>query len=200
MSLTFPVGGGGDFRNVPAGSHAAVCDLVAVLGLQPGSAQFPKPKVKIYVRWQVPSERTEDDKPMVIGANLTASMNEKAQLRKLLEGWRGKGFTDEEAAGFDVASVLGKACMISVVEADSGGKIYANVKSVGKLPKGMPVPESESDVILFRNDNSKSDEAAFAKLPKWIQDKIIAQIEPEPVTVSAKAADTSGFDDETIPF
>ncbi len=200
-ALTFPVNGtGGEFRNVSAGSHAAVCDMVVVLGLQPGSAQYPKPRTKLYIRWQVPSERTDDDKPMVIGASLTASMNEKAQLRKILEGWRGKDFTDEEASQFDVSSCLGKACMISVVEGESGGKTYANVANVSKLPKGMEVPVVEGDMVLFRNDGSKSDQNVWDKLPKWVQAKIDAQLVPEPSQKpNAPKTEVSDFEDE-IPF
>src|SRR5690606_8381199 len=97
MALTLPVGGngGGDFKRAPAGSHVAVCNLVADCGLQPGFEG--KPQRKIYVRFEIPSERVEYEKdgkqvegPLTIGSFYTASMNEKATLRKHLEGWRGR--------------------------------------------------------------------------------------------------------------
>ena len=62
-------------------------------------------------------------------------MNEKANLRKHLEGWRGKNFTDAEAEDFDLASVLGKPCMLIVSESENGGKTYSNIASVGPMPK-----------------------------------------------------------------
>ena len=88
MALTFPVGGGGgDFKRAPSGSHIAVCNMVADCGMQPGSAQFPAPKRKVYLRFEIPDERVEYEKdgrkmegPLTIGKFYTASMNEKAAL------------------------------------------------------------------------------------------------------------------------
>ena len=64
MAMTLPVGsnGGGDFKRAPAGSHIAVCNLVADCGMQPGSAQYPNPKRKIYIRFEIPAERVEFEK------------------------------------------------------------------------------------------------------------------------------------------
>lgn len=200
--MTFPAGGGGDFKRLETGSHAAVCDMVVSMGIQPGSAAFPKPKPKVYIRWQVPGERTDDDRPMVIGATLTASMNEKAQLRKLLEGWRGEKFTDEAAEAFDVSKLIGKACMISVIESESGGKTYTNVQSVSKLPKGLPPPQLEGEPLVYWNTRSTEDGFVFRKLPQWLQQKIEGQIESQPSAVQAEHP-TTGSDDfpgDDIPF
>ena len=76
MALNLPVsGGGGDFKRAPAGSHIAVCNLVVDCGLQPGSQMYPKPQRKIYVRFEIPSERVEYERdgvkregPLTIGA------------------------------------------------------------------------------------------------------------------------------------
>jgi len=203
MEMVFPVGGnGGDFKTLESGSYAAVCDMVANLGIQPGSQLYPAPKRKVYIRFQVPSERTDDDRPMVIGATLTASMNGKAVLRKLLEGWRGKALTDDEAAKFDVSTLLGKPALISVVSKDTDGKTRANIQSVSRLPKGMPTPALEGEAVIFFNSDSKADDAAFEKLPNWLKEKIRGQIAPDPVTVPAskKGVGASFDDDAEIPF
>lgn len=198
-AMTFSAGGGGDFKRLEPGTHPAVCDMVVLMGYQPGSAQYPKPKLKVYIRWQVPGERTDDDRPMVVGATLTASMNEKAQLRVLLEGWRGKKFSDEEAEAFDVAKLIGQPCMVSVVEKESGGKTYSNVASVSKLPKGLPAPALEGDALVYWNRNDAADQQVFRKLPEWLQKKIDAQIEPQ----RAPARDEHAFVDDdlaSVPF
>ena len=44
-------GGGEDFKRCPAGSHLAVCNMVADVGLQPGSRMYPNPRHKINVRF-----------------------------------------------------------------------------------------------------------------------------------------------------
>lgn len=201
MSLTFPVGGGGDFKRVPAGSHIAVCNLVVDVGLQPGSGQFPKPKRRVYIRFEVPGERTEYDKdgqkvegPLTIGSFFTASMHEKSLLRKALEGWRSKAFTDEEAAVFDVASILGKPCMLSVVEDTYNGKTYSNIASIGGLPKGVTAPKAENPLLFYSDD--KPDQ--YDALPAWLRKKIDEQIEAE--VAQPKASAKNDFHDDDVPF
>src|SRR4249919_1035966 len=183
MAMTLPVGsnGGGDFKRAPAGSHIAVCNLVADCGMQPGSQAFPSPKRKVYIRFEIPAERVEYEKdgkpvegPLTIGSFYTASMNEKATLRKHLEGWRGKKFSDDEAATFDVSVLLGKACMLSVVESESGGKTYSNISGIGSLPKGMHAPQAENPLLYFDDDSNPAD---LEKLPKWLREKIESQLQ-----------------------
>ena len=201
-AMTFPASGGGDFKRLEPGTYAAVCDMVVLMGYQPGSAAFPKPRLKVYIRWQVPEERTDDDRPMVVGATLTASMNEKAQLRQLLEGWRSKKFSDEDAEAFDVAKLIGQPCMVSVVEKDVGGKTYSNVASVSKLPKGLPAPALEGEALVYWNTRSTEDGFVFRKLPQWLQKKIEEQIEPTSQPANAPHPVTAGGDDpdDDIPF
>jgi hypothetical protein len=184
MAMTFPVGGGGggDFKRVPSGSHLAVCNLVADLGMQPGSALHPEPKRQVVIRWEVPSERVEYEKdgekvegPLTISRTFTASMNEKASLRLILEGWRGRKFTNEEAAKFDVSSILGKPCLLSISETEKGDKTYSNVASVSPLIKGMTAPQAENAPIYYAEDNLR----AFDALPKWIKEKVEGQIKPK---------------------
>lgn len=201
MALTLPVGGGGggDFKRAPSGSHIAVCNLVADCGIQPGSQAFPNPKRKLYLRFEIPGERVEYEKngkqvegPLTIGSFYTASMNEKATLRKHLEGWRGKGFTDAEAAAFDISKLLGQACMLSVIETESGGKTYSNIQNIGKLPKGIPAPTAENPLLYYAGD----DEQDFSSLPPWLQEKINGQIRP--ATPAASESHASADKEEVI--
>lgn len=207
MTMTFPTGGAStEFKRVPAGSHIAVCNLIADCGMQPGSALYPNPKRKLYVRFEIPTERVEYEKdgqtvegPMTLGSFYTASMNEKATLRKHLESWRGRSFTDEEAAQFDVSAILGKACMLSVVHSESGGKTYANIASIGAMPKGVAIPKAENP-LLYYDENSPA--AALDKLPKWLQDKINGQIVDVVTTQEPQSMprDAGDFEDDDIPF
>lgn len=193
--MTLPVGssGNGDFKRAPAGSHIAVCNLVADCGIQPGSGAFPSPKRKIYIRFEIPEERVEYEKdgkvvegPLTIGSFYTASMNEKATLRKHLEGWRGKKFSDDEAAAFDVSTILGKACMLSVVESESGGKTYSNISGIGSLPKSVTVPKAENGLLYYDDDSAP---AQFDALPKWLREKIEGQIRPGKPAANESHAD-----------
>ena len=215
--LRYPVNASsGDFDPVPAGSHIAVCDIVADLGMQPGSGIYPKDRPKVYLGFQLPNERvefTKDDRkmsgPRKIGQIYTASMNEKANLRQHLEAWRGREFTDEEAAGFDISAVLGKPCMLMVMHSKKEKRTYANISGLGPLPKGINPRTiiSEGEPILYTPDNTST----YVRLPEWLQQKIDDQIVQEPATAAAarpspdseppvEAYDSIGITDEDIPF
>lgn len=187
MALNFPVGGGGgDFKRVSAGTHLGVCNLVADIGLQPGSALHPDPKRQVVIRWEIPSERVEFERdgqkhegPMTISRTFTASMNEKAALRQLLENWRGRKFTNEEAAKFDVSSILGKPCLLNISETTKGDKTYSNVAGVSPLIKGMAGAEAENPLLYYADDNRRT----YDQLPPWVREKIDNQMEPAQASV-----------------
>lgn len=172
--------GGGDFKLVPAGMHPAVCDMMVDLGLQEQHSQLYGDSVKhqVYLRWQIPGERLEYEKdgvkvegPMTIGAYFTLSLHEKAQLRKVLQGWRGKEFTAEEAKKFDISAVLGKPCTLVVLHKTGGdGKTRAKVDSVGPVMKGMEAAQIEGEAILY--DGGEEQSPVWDKLRPWMQEAI----------------------------
>lgn len=205
--------GGSDFAPVPEGPHAAICDMFVDLGLQETTGKYAgKIQHKVYFRWQIPGERLSYEKdgqqfegPMTIGAKYTLSLHEKAALRKLLQSWRGKAFTSDELKKFDVTTVVGKPCLLSVSHAPKdGGGVYANIDSAMRLPPGMPVPTLEGDPLIYDADNLGS----FEKLRPWLQELIKAQKLP---AEADKANDPDGWrsdvpdsdryeDDSEIPF
>ena len=194
--------GGGDFKKVPQGTHLAVCNLVADMGLQESSYKGErKVQPKTYIRFETPNERVEYERdgkkhegPMQIGATYTSSLGEKANLRHILESWRGRAFTQEELARFDIFAILGKPCLITVTHKESGGKVYANITAVTALPKGTATPTAENAPLKF----SESEPADFDKLPEWLQKKIQAQLRPA-ISGEAPRASTDDINDD-IPF
>lgn len=170
-------GGGKDFDPVPEGSHLAVCDMFVDLGIQ--RSDFGDKK-KIYLRWQIPALRVEYEKdgekinqPMAIGSTYTLSLAEKSALRPMLESWRGRAFTAEELKKFDVTTIVGAPCIITVAhKPKDGGGIYANIGAVAKLPAGVSAPVPEGEPLIYDADNL----GTFEKLRPWLQDKIKAQI------------------------
>lgn len=197
-------GGGKDFDPVPEGSHLAVCDMFVDLGLQ--DSNFGA-KHKIYLRWQIPSLRMEWEKdgekhegPMAIGGQYTLSLSEKSNLRPMLQSWRGQAFTADELKKFDVTTILGKPCMLSVVhKPKDGGGIYANVGTAMKLPKGVPAPVLEGEAILYDADNTKT----WEKLRPWLQEKIKASVanDAQPPSAPPPNEDWRNDDlDDSVPF
>lgn len=192
---------GKDFDPVPEGSHLAVCDMFVDLGLQ--QSKFGA-KPKIYIRWQIPSKRVTYEKdgvpvdqPMTIGATYTLSLADKSNLRPMLQSWRGRAFTPDELKKFDVTTIVGKPCMITVThEPKDGGGVYANVGVVAKLPEGVPAPVLEGETIIYDADNL----GTFEKLRPWMRDKITAQVVPEPEIPEQRGSAFDADLDDDVPF
>lgn len=202
-------GGGDDFKLVSAGMHPAVCDMMVDLGLQEQKSQLYGDSIKhqVYIRWQIPGERLEYEKdgvkiegPMTIGSYYTLSLNEKATLRKHLQGWRGKEFGDEEAAKFDISAVLGKPCTLNVIhKTGNDGKVRAKVEGIGPLMKGLPAPVLEGEAILY--DGGEELSPVWDKLRPWMHEaikKAVNQTETEQRGAEPAFADADLDDD--VPF
>lgn len=203
MALNLPVSGGRDFERVPSGMHTAICNMLVDAGLQPGSSRFPTLKHRIYLRFETPDHRIEYEHnghkiegPLTIGLWYVASMNAKSILRQHLEGWRGRRFTDEEAAAFDIEQVLGKPCTLMITEAEQGGRVYSNIKAIGPVAKGLVV-KAENPLLLYVPGSPRS---AYDKLPDWMRKRIDSQAQPEPASSAGVATDGQDDPFEEIPF
>ena len=212
--MKFPAKSTAEFEIVPAGNHVAICNAVVDLGLQPGSGIYPDPKHQVYLRWELPTERIkyqrdgkEIEGPMSIGRTFTASMSEKANLRKLIESWFGKKFpNDESAANFDCSHLLGRACLLNVTHTEKGQKTYANVANATPIPKGMTAEYPQHNVSLLFSLESP-DQLAYDALPEWLRKKIDERLREEKhekdpgyaVEDDRRAGDADEFNDD-IPF
>ncbi len=130
---------GSSYVPCPAGAYAAPCCDVVDLGIvESNYAGKVKRQHKIEIIWQTPELR-DDGKPYLVKKRYTLSLHEKAALRKDLESWRGRAFTDDELQGWDVESVLTVPALINVVHNAANGSVYANVATIMRVPKGMTV-------------------------------------------------------------
>ena len=132
-----------DFEQVPEGTYGAVCVGLIDLGTQDGHFG---PKRQILLRFEI-DENMKDGRRYLVSARKTLSFHEKASLRQLVEGWRGKRFAEGEP--FDLHKLAGQPCMLSLVENDKG---YINVASIAKLPKGMTPIEPQGQVQVLDMD------------------------------------------------
>jgi len=205
MSFKMSASAGGDFSPAPEGTHRGVCVQVVDLGTQ--DTNFGD-KRQIRLAFEI-DERMEDERPFLIGKTYTLSLNEKANLRRDLESWRGTKLHEGEA--FDLSTIAGKPCMVSVVHSQSAanGKTYANIASVLKMPKGMEPLTPEGKVVVLDLDTQTWGDA-IQDLPEYWQTKILASPESkgiDPTTQDAQSAPTGtvgpessqDFDDD-IPF
>ena len=195
MSLFVSAASGGSFeprKPLEAGAHAAICDMIVDVGIQPSPGGQYAPKRTVILRFQIPSIRVEitkdgetKDLPAVISRTVGLSLNEKSTLYALLTAWRGKSFTAEELKSFDLSKVAGKAAFINVTHATKGDRTYANLTSIMPMPKGMTAPVLEGEALVYSTDAPNG--AMFDKLPTWMQEKIVGRI-IDPPKVAAKAA------------
>jgi len=121
----------------PAGIHSAVCVDVQDLGLQTGAYGA---KHKIRLVWQLDALDPEAGRRVEVARVYTLSLHERAALRKDLERWRGRAFTDQELdLGFDLEKVIGANCQVLVSHSlGENGTLYANVDSLLPAAKGAP--------------------------------------------------------------
>jgi hypothetical protein len=196
--------GGGDFEQPPVGTHVARCVKIIDIGTQKGEYQGKATiKRQCIIGWELPLELMNEGeyagKPFVVSKFYTASLGEKANLRKDLANWRGRDFTEAELGGFEAKNILGKPCMLSLTANDKG-KI--RVTGVMALPKGTQVPEQSSPTVYFSLD--EFDQAAFDNLSDGYKKFITASPEyraatnPEPVSQARKGSFEDMDDD--IPF
>lgn len=129
------------FPAAPEGSFAAVCvDEIDLGKVKSNFNGEERERNMVRLLWQI-DEEMDDGKPYFIKQDYTASLDEKAKLRKHLQSWRGRAFTPQELLGFDLETVVGAGCLLSIVRVTGRkGGTFANVEGVMKLPKGMEAP------------------------------------------------------------
>lgn len=162
---------GGNHTPVPAGTYPARCCAVIDLGTQTTTfSGVQKSRRTIRLAWELAGPKTPDGKPMIIGRLYGLTLHEKASLRKDLQAWRGRPFTEAELKGFEMKNVLDKACFISVVHETKGSEVHDNVAAVMSMPAGMSAPALTTPAVYFSLD--EWDAAVYEKLPDWMKKKI----------------------------
>jgi hypothetical protein len=198
MSLIAKDTTGEKFPKLPlpeSGTTQAVCCAVWDLGNQLSTFKnddgSDKYQHKIIIAWEIVEkinapESEYNGKPYMLNKKYTLSLGEKANLRKDLESWRGKPFTEAELRnGFDVQGLYGINCLLGIKhEADRNDptKIYANVSAI------LPPMKGSEKLVPFR----AKDEAA----PKWVQEKV--NLPTEPTTQESADAFPSSADEATL--
>jgi hypothetical protein len=163
---------GGTFEPAPQGTHPARCFGMVSLGTQ-HSDNFPD-SFKVMLMWELPEhtlERDGESTPMVISKEYTCSLNEKANLRRDLVSWRGREFTEQELAGFNVATVVGAPCLLNIIHAKSGkGSTYAKIASISPMPKKMAADKQVHESVKYEIEMGRNE--IYQALPEWVQRKI----------------------------
>lgn len=168
--------GGFTFEPIENGTHVATCVQMIHIGtIEDVYDGKPVTGNKLRVTFELPNElvkfkEDEPEQPRFISKEFTLSMNEKGNLRKFLNSWRGVPFTEEEAKAFDVTKLLGKPVMLSITTKTSKtGKQYNDILSASALMKGMQPPAILTEIIEVNFENLAT---TYTKVPKFVREKI----------------------------
>ena len=200
-----------DFKLPPAGNFLARLYRIIDIGTQT-TEWMGKKKMqrKIITMFELHGEdndgqplQTAEGKPLIVSKRYTLSLDEKATLRKDLEAWRGKAFTQEELDGFNLEVLLGKCCMVSVTHSTYDGKEYANIAGISQIPaalKKLGEPVGVNELMIFTLDPFDQDK--FSKLSEGMQGVIKKSAEYrntfEPNSPAVVTVGEDNLDD--IPF
>ena len=164
------------------GTYVARCYSMIHIGTNKEVIQGKEKTLnKVRIGWELPTEfavfkEENGEQVRVVSEEYTLSMHEKSTLRPMLEAWRGKAFTEEEAKNFDVSKLIGAPCMITIANKTSAkGKVYAKVSGASKLMKGVECAAQISETFLLDYDTFDMEKAN--SLPDFIQDKIFSSME-----------------------
>lgn len=180
---------GEDFERLENGTYQAICINIFDVGMESYTWQEKEiTSHKIIILWEV-NERMKtgeyEGKRFTIAKKYTLSLNEKSNLLKDLQSWRGKEFTNEELEGFEVEVLKGVNCFLTVVSRESNGKTFVNVQGVAALPKNTPLITQEIDPtyipewiqkILY--SNNPTGQAQNLNQPKYQQDPQVDTVDP----------------------
>lgn len=155
---------------VEPGVYMAICIGCVDLGEQYNET-FKNHSNKCLYIFELIGETIEVDgemKPRQLSKEFAISSSSKSNLRKFIESWNGKSYTDDDFLELDLFDQIGKSCQINVVLNET--KEYANIDNLMPLPRGVPAFTTETAPVRW--DMSAWDDEVFKNLPEWIQDKI----------------------------
>lgn len=194
---------GEDFKKVEPGTYVARCYSMIEIGTIETEFQGQKKKQrKVNLTWELPTEMDtfnpeKGQEPYVVSKTYTLSMHEKSTLRKDLESWRGKGFTEEEARSFDVVKLLGAPCILSIIHVpgkDDPSKMYVQIGSISRLMKGQECPPQINPTRVLSYDNF--DWTIFHNLSDYMKGKIQSSDEYKKLQSPAEVHDN--IPDESV--
>lgn len=167
---------------IGAGNYIARCYSMIEIGtIQEEYKGDLKWIQKVRIGWELPMEmKTFDEskgpQPLAIHKDYTMALGKKANLRIMLDSWRGVALTEEEAKSFDLTKLLGIPCMVNIIHKTSEkGNIYEQIASVTPIPKGLTVPGQINKSVELSYDDF--DETVFNLQPEFIREKMKGSME-----------------------
>lgn len=142
----------------------------------PGQAPQDKMVNKIELSFELPTKKRvfseeRGEQPILIGKEFTLSMGPKANLRKAIESIIGATLKDHEADSFDVETVVGMPCVVTIShKVNTAGNNTAKITNISPVMEGQTCPEqiNQSKILTF----NKFEDGLFNSLPQYMKDRI----------------------------
>ena len=160
--------------------YIARCYAVIITGTS-FNTTFGNTQTKVTFLWELPGVLISFEKdgetvtaPKTISKSFTLSMNERATLRKNLESWIDRRFTDDELnAGIDISKFCGTPCRLSIGQGQKqDGSTYNSVDKVVRMKSDDKCPKLFNEKILFDITDPEQDLSVLDKLPAWIAETV----------------------------
>lgn len=167
-------------EKAPAGSHRARCVALIDLGSQPHTNPVTHEEWiqrDVRLMFELPEELMEGKydekvkgKPFGVMTTVKQSLHPKANLRKLLEGWRGMAFTAETIAAFDPKKLVGMACRLNLVQNGD----FVNIQSISRLSakEAKDMPKQVNKSVYFSLDEGEFDPKVLEAMSDKTKEKI----------------------------
>ena len=167
----------------PAGTQCA--RLIHILDFGTHETEFQgvkKNKRQVRLTWELVDAKMADGKNFVIGKTYNASLF-KSSLLDAIESMTGKPIEFEHDGSFDMGTLLGKPCMLTVAHNTKDGKTFAVPAGMSPLPtiKGKVIDCDEATNHLLNFSLDYFDKDVYDMIPEWAQ-KVI-QTSPEWIKV-----------------
>jgi len=151
---------------LPPGNVQGVCYGVIELGHREGRFGI---KHEACVLFEIPSLRYEDedgkDMPRGINKFYNITLHPDSILGKDLTSWRGKAFTKEEKAGFDITKLVGANCLLNIAHKQKqDGSMKDEIASITPLMAGMNKLTPDNQVVNYSMSDNGFD---FTGVPDW---------------------------------
>lgn len=200
------VSGGVEQLPIEPGVYPARLVQVIDLGLQDMSSERwgkKRPANKIWLTWELVNEFCKDengndieDKPRWVSDQrpwygIGADKAPSAMYYKAMDP---KNEYDE-----DFGKLVGKPCLVTVVNNEKNGKVYTNVAGVTPPMKGMQIPELVNEPKVL--DLDAPDMEVFESLPDFLKDIIKSNLEYNGSMLQHNLGETSAVDQmDDVPF
>ena len=157
------------------GVYYGVCSGIIDCGIQKNE-MYNNESRKLMIQWNIVGEEVEingEKVARIMHKQYGFSLNQKSTLRKDLEAWRGREFTEEELNGFDLNNILNIPCQLQIIEKERVGKNNVNaINGIMSIPKGTKIDKLDEKDLLVLDLEDPNTFANFEKIPSWIQDVI----------------------------